>query len=68
MKFLDNKIPQVEFDNINTLILVGMSTEKAELAKVNGYGAISANDEASNFKYFLLYICPIQTKIRYGIR
>ena len=60
MEFLCNKIPQVEFDNINALIISGISTNKAELVKVNGYGAIADNDESANIVLnCLLCICPI---------
>ena len=48
MLFLDKTIPQVELDNIHALILAGISTNKAEVVEVNGYGAIYADDEASN--------------------
>ena len=46
MKFLDNKIPQVDFDKIHALIISGISTIKEEHIQVNGYGAISGNDGA----------------------
>ena len=36
MKVLEDKIPQVDFDNIHALIFEVMSTNKAELAKVMG--------------------------------
>ena len=45
MNFLEKKTPQVDFENIHALIISGMSTNKAETFQVNGYGAISANDE-----------------------
>ena len=48
MKLLDNKAPQVEFDNIHVLIIAGMSTNKSELVQVYGYGDIAANDEAAD--------------------
>ena len=32
-----------------------MSTNKAELVKLNGYGAIAANDEAENNLYFVCF-------------
>ena len=41
MELLDNKTPQVEFDRIHAYILAGMSTNKSEISKVNGYGSIS---------------------------
>ena len=44
MKFLDNKTPKVHFENINAFIIAEMFTNKIELAQVNGYGDISAND------------------------
>ena len=53
MQFLYNKTHQVEFDNIHAFILAGMSTNRAELAKVNGYGSKAVNDEAAN--YFTLF-------------
>ena len=43
MKFLDNKTPQVDFDNIHELIIAGISPNKAELVQVSGYGAIAVN-------------------------
>ena len=45
VNFLEKKTPQVDFENIHALIISGMSTNKAETFQVNGYGAISANDE-----------------------
>ena len=48
MEFLDNKTPKYELDNINVLVLAGMSTNKAEPVKVNGYVVIAVNDEAAN--------------------
>ena len=35
------------------MIIVGMWNNKAEHVKVNGYGAIAANDEAANTDYLL---------------
>ena len=68
MEFVDKKIPQVEFDNIHTSILSGTKTDKAERVLVNGYGALSANDEATNNFHYLIYICTIYNPGRYGIR
>ena len=48
MEFLDNKTPQVEFDNIEVFILAVMLTIKEELVNVNGYGDIDTNDEAAH--------------------
>ena len=63
MKFLDNKTPKVEFENICVLILSGMSNNNAELVKVNGYGAISSNDESeNNFTLFALHVSHIHSK------
>ena len=58
MKLCDNKTPHIDFYNIHAFILAGMSNNKAELVKVNGYGAISANDEAANNFYidFFTYV------------
>ena len=53
MKLLDNKTPQVEFDNIYAFILAEMSTNKAELVKVNGYSAIVSSDEAAKTFYIV---------------
>ena len=53
MELLDKKTSQVEFDNIRALILVGMSTNKSELVKFNGYGAIFANGEDANKVYIV---------------
>ena len=55
MEFLDNRTPQDHFYNINALIISGMSTNKAELFKVNGYGAIAHNDETENNVYIVLF-------------
>ena len=63
MKCVDNKTPQVEFDNINALIMAGMSTNKAEPFKMNGYGAIDANDKATNNFYIVRF-----TSVRYKIQ
>ena len=41
MELLDNTTPQVEFDKFHALILEVISTNKAEVVKVNEYGAIS---------------------------
>ena len=51
MKLLDNKTPQVDFDNIRVFIIAAMSINKAELVKVNGCGAVAANDESANIFY-----------------
>ena len=68
MELLDKNTPQSEFDKIYALILKVMSANKEELVKVNGYGAIAANDEAVNkFLYCLLYICTMYTPRRCGI-
>ena len=56
MELLDNKKPQVEFENIHALILEEMLTNKVEPVKVNGYGAIYANYEAANNAYVVLSI------------
>ena len=55
MKFLDNKAPQVEFDNIHVLIISVRSTNKTEHIKVNGYGAIADNDESANYFYIVCF-------------
>ena len=67
MRLLDNKTPQVEFYNMNALILAGISTNKEVIVNMNGYGAISANDEAEIFLHCLLYICTIYITRRRGI-
>ena len=36
MKFLDNKTPQVDFDNIHVFVIAEMLNNKAELVQVNG--------------------------------
>ena len=51
MDFIDNKTPQVESEKIHAFILAVISTNKAELVEVNGYGYISANDETENVFY-----------------
>ena len=38
MELLDNKTPQVDFDNIHSLILVVISTNKVELVRVRSRG------------------------------
>ena len=43
MKLLYKNTTQVDFENIHELIISRMSTNKAELFKVNGYDAIVAN-------------------------
>ena len=48
MEIFDNKTPQIELGNIHSFIISGISTNKAELVEVNGYDAISSNDEAKN--------------------
>ena len=53
MELLYNKTPQVYFDNIHALIIVVISTNKAELVKVNRYGAIAANNESANNFYIV---------------
>ena len=53
MKLLCNKTTQVEFDNIHASILAVISTIKEEFIKVNGYVAVSANDEAANNFYIV---------------
>ena len=63
MEFLENKTTQVEFENIHTLILAVVLTNKAENAKLNGYGAITGNDEAKNiFTLFDLHLYHIHFK------
>ena len=55
MEFLYNKTPQVDSDNIHALILAGMLTNEVELVQVNGYDAISANDETANNFYIVCF-------------
>ena len=55
MEFLDNKTPQVNFYNIRVLIISVMSTNKSELVKVNGYGAIAANNKSANIFYIFWF-------------
>ena len=55
MKLLDNKTPQVEFDNIHTWIISLVFNNKAELVQVNGYGAIASNYEAENKFYIVCF-------------
>ena len=62
MKFLDNKTPQVESDNIHALILMVVSTNKAELSQANGYDDISTNDKtAIVFTLFALHMSYIHS-------
>ena len=56
MKFLYNKVPQVEFNNIHVLIISGMSTDEEEFVKVKGCGAISENDGDANNVYIFWFI------------
>ena len=55
IQFLDNKTPQVEFNNIHAFILAGISTNKAYLVKVNEYGDMFSNDEAANNFYIFFF-------------
>ena len=55
MKFLDKQTPKIEFDKIHALIIPGMSTNKAEIVKVNGYGDIADNYEAENNFYIVRF-------------
>ena len=55
MELLDKNTPQSEFDKIYALILKVMSANKEELVKVNGYGAISANYNATNNFYIVCF-------------
>ena len=48
MEFLDNNTPQVEMYNIHAFILALISTNKAEIVDISGYGAIASNGEAAN--------------------
>ena len=61
MKSLDNKTPQVDFENIHVLIISVISTNKAELFQVNGYSDISANDEAANNAYIVCFTYVLYT-------
>ena len=56
MEFLYNKTPKVELYNIRALIISGVSTNNAELVKVNGYGTIAANDESENNVYIVHFV------------
>ena len=40
MEFIGNKKPQVDSDNSHAFVLSGISTNKEELVKGNGYDAI----------------------------
>ena len=53
---LRQKYSPSRFDNINEFILAVIPTNKAELVKVNGYGAIAFNDEAKTNLHYLLYV------------
>ena len=67
MEFLDNKTPKYELDNINVLFLAGMSTNKAELVKVNGFGTMASNDEAvNNFTLFDLHMFHTISKMTWN--
>ena len=58
MELLDNKTPQVEFDNIHTL-----SSNNTELVKLNGYSAISSNDDSQLiFTFLTLHLYHIHYK------
>ena len=48
MEILKNNTPKEELDNINELVLSGMSTNQEKLVEVNGYVFIAENDESSN--------------------
>ena len=55
MEFLYNNAPKVIIDNIRALITEVISTNGEEPVKLNGHGAIDANDEAANnFTLFAL--------------
>ena len=56
MGSLDNKTSQVEFDNINLLILAGIATNKTEIFQLNGYGTISINDRPANIFYIVFFL------------
>ena len=48
MEILKNNTPKEELDNINELVLSGMSTNQEKLLEVNAYVFIADNDESSN--------------------
>ena len=41
MELLYNKTPKVELDHIHSLVIVGVSLNKADLVEVNERGAIT---------------------------
>ena len=53
MEFLKNKTPKENLVNIHALVLSVMLNNKEEIVKVNGYGAISANNESANNVYIV---------------
>ena len=55
MELLDNKTSQLYFENIHAIILAGISTNKKELFKMNGYGSIFANYESSDNFYIFCF-------------
>ena len=65
MKFLDNKTPQIEFDNIHAFI-AGMLTNKSELFEVNVCGDIDDNDEDAKIYIVSFLIYPVYTPRRCG--
>ena len=66
MKFLDNKTPQIEFDNIHAFI-AGMLTNKSELFQVDGYGAIASNHEAANI-FYIVYFIPVPYTLQEDVK
>ena len=55
MKLLDNKTPQVDFDNINACVIAEILNNKSELVQVNEYGDIATNDKAENYLYIICF-------------
>ena len=63
MELLGHNTPQFCFESIHVLILAGISNNKTEPVKVNGYGVISANYEAENiFTFFALNLSHTHPK------
>ena len=55
MELLHNKTPKESLENIHKLFMQVILTNKEELVKVNGDGAIADNYKATNNSYIVFF-------------
>ena len=56
MDFKNKATPEEEFDELHAIVLDGMAESKAQLVEIDGYGALSTDDDRTEGYYIVRFV------------